>query len=238
MASELLPCPFCGAPEDELMIFADPEEAFDNSGPSRRIQCAGCHIEAPFYPSEAEAVAAWNTRPAPAATDTGLVTVGRKERSPHGVHFSVDLPEGTELVTRSQAEELLAAERVKNETQAETIDKLHGIITSLEADNAALTARIKALEAELDAAEEESCDLENDYMKERARAEALEAKLAAAEKTNDAMRKAAVDYCWQRYKGRDPLNLKNPAVFTSHEWEKIGETMDAAARAVLGGKPS
>ncbi|QTN02406.1 hypothetical protein GTN27_04150 [Ochrobactrum sp. EEELCW01] len=68
-----------------------------------------------------------------------------------------------------------------------------------------------------------------------AQIEALEAKLAAAEKSKVAMRKAAVDYCWQRYKGRDPMSLKDPAVFTSHEWEKIGEIMDEAARAALGG---
>ncbi len=67
----LLPCPFCGS--DEIMAFCDPDEGRDNSGPSRRIQCAGCNIEAPFYPTEAEAVAAWNIRalaasqPAPAA---------------------------------------------------------------------------------------------------------------------------------------------------------------------------
>lgn len=66
--------------------------------------------------------------------------------------------------------------------------------------------------------------------------ETLGAKLAAAEKVKEAMRKAAVDYCWQRYKSRPPMDLKDPAVFTSHEWEKIGEAMDAAARAVLGGK--
>lgn len=43
-------------------MFCDPDEGRDNSGPSRRIQCAGCHIEAPFYPTESEAIAAWNRR--------------------------------------------------------------------------------------------------------------------------------------------------------------------------------
>lgn len=45
-----------------------------------------------------------DTRPAPAATDTGLVTVSPKD---------YDFYEDGELVTRSQAEELLAAERAE-----------------------------------------------------------------------------------------------------------------------------
>lgn len=59
---DLKPCPFCGSGGAELMLFCDPEEGRDNSGPSRRIQCAVCHIEAPFYPTEKEAITAWNTR--------------------------------------------------------------------------------------------------------------------------------------------------------------------------------
>lgn len=41
-------------------------------------------------------------------------------------------------------------------------------------------------------------------------------------------KRAAQDYCYQRYKGRSPLNLKAPSVFTSHEWQRIGEAIDAA----------
>lgn len=62
LSEKLLPCPFCGS--RELMMFCDPAEGRDNSGPSRRIQCAGCHIEAPFYDAEALAIEAWNTRTA------------------------------------------------------------------------------------------------------------------------------------------------------------------------------
>ena len=72
----LLPCPFCGS--NELMLFCDPEEGRDNSGPSRRVQCADCHIEAPFYDTEAEAVAVWNTRAALARTpDTEREAIAR-----------------------------------------------------------------------------------------------------------------------------------------------------------------
>ena len=63
----LLPCPFCGVKGEELGLMCDREEGADNSGPSRRIQCYGCHIEAPFYDTQEEAIAAWNRRvPAPA----------------------------------------------------------------------------------------------------------------------------------------------------------------------------
>lgn len=52
-----------------------------------------------------------------------------------------------------------------------------------------------------------------------------------------AMRKAATDYCWQRYKGRDPMNLNSPAVYTSHEWQKIGDAMDKAVAALKPSEP-
>lgn len=58
----LKPCPFCGASGEDLMLFCDPSEGLNNSGPSRRVQCAGCNIEAPFYDTEDEAIAAWNRR--------------------------------------------------------------------------------------------------------------------------------------------------------------------------------
>jgi len=61
---DLKPCPFCGG--EELMLFCDPEEGRDNSGKSRRVQCAGCNVEAPFYSTAHEAIAAWNRRARPA----------------------------------------------------------------------------------------------------------------------------------------------------------------------------
>lgn len=68
--TELLSCPFCGADDEELMMFCDPQEGHDNSGTSRRIQCGGCNIEAPFYDTKTAAIAAWNRRtPAPQRED-------------------------------------------------------------------------------------------------------------------------------------------------------------------------
>ena len=88
----IAPCPFCGS--DEIMRFCDPTEAPDNSVPSRRLQCAGCHIEAPFYDTEAEAIAAWNTRsnPRPQAGREGwkLVPVEPTEAMLEAAHRQID----------------------------------------------------------------------------------------------------------------------------------------------------
>ena len=76
------------------------------------------------------------TRPAPAATDTGLVTV-------------LERPYLGSLVASSQAEELLAAKeaeraeqwRLRREMEADR-DTQKAIAASLKADNAALTAQV------------------------------------------------------------------------------------------------
>lgn len=97
--------------------------------------------------------AAWNTRPAPAATDTGLVTamtVRVEDAGDAGITAQVDdlITEERgllELVTRSQAVELLAAK------DAEILQLLKELRTYIlraekaEADNAAKVARIKEL---------------------------------------------------------------------------------------------
>lgn len=51
---ELLPCPFCGGTNLEVMHAVDKEGAFD-----WKISCADCQ---PLHETEAEAVAAWNRR--------------------------------------------------------------------------------------------------------------------------------------------------------------------------------
>lgn len=233
---------------------------------------------------------------APVSPDTDgkcgeLVTVAKQHRLIRGGYpgswqpyaspiFSDDVFETRELVTRSQAEELLAAvtierdfwkDRFQRDTEAirkleaelaaeraekdgwkelhhaaqvavkertEACNSLYRQNTDLEAKLAAKDARIKELEETKAVIAADKKTLLDLAATNGDKVTALEAKLAAAEKINDTMRKAAVDYCWQRYKSREPMNLKDPAVFTSHEWEKIGEAMDAAARSVLGGKPS
>jgi len=52
--SEMKPCPFCG------------NQASFTGGENHRcnlVYCEDCHIETDCYPTSAEAVTAWNTRP-------------------------------------------------------------------------------------------------------------------------------------------------------------------------------
>lgn len=71
-------------------------------------------------------------------------------------------------------------------------------------------------------------DLARALLEARAERDAARADTAAAQALVVVAKKAAQDYCWQRYKDREPMNLSSPAVFTSHEWQKIGEAIDAA----------
>lgn len=89
-----------------------------------------------------------NTRPMPAATDTGLV---RYDLSMFG-NGIVEMGGGA-YVLADQAEELLAAKDAENAylkelvaARGETIKRGDDRIRKLEADNAALTARVKELE--------------------------------------------------------------------------------------------
>jgi len=149
MASELLPCPFCGA----------TAKAKPMGSASFTVMCENLHRMNSF-PSKAEAIEAWNTRPAPAATDTGLVTVGevstvRKSIAAFAGHMlSRQLKPGDLLCLRSQAEEILAAKdaRVKEleETKA-VIAADKKTLLDLAATNG---DKVTALEVKLAAAEQ------------------------------------------------------------------------------------
>ena len=185
MASELKPCPFCGA----------AAKAKPMGATTFTVMCENLH-RINLFASKDEAVAAWNTRPAPAATDTGLETVGNiteecllelKQMLCGEIHPCNDIGDVTdadiELVTRSQAEELLAAERADKRIWMEKAAIEAERVERLEADNAAKDARIKELEQALETEKTLSrgdwaCQREVDQMS--IKTEALEAKLAAA----------------------------------------------------------
>ncbi len=105
-----------------------------------------------------EVVDRMNTRPAPAATDMGLVTVGevstvRESVAAFAGHMlSRKLKPGDLLCLRSQAEELLAAKDKQIALAETSMLEMHQELNKLEADNAALIHdlnRIKDHETEL-----------------------------------------------------------------------------------------
>ncbi|WP_431570230.1 hypothetical protein [Brucella tritici] len=177
-----------------------------------------------------------NTRPSPVApvspNATGkcgeLVTVaqidtGRKWR----VHFLTRPVRGEELVTRSQAEELLAAERAETERWQSIAKTRWQKLGKALADNAALTARIDVLESlrphwakgyssDSIAAQAATTALTelwkilgaSNQTEAVSKVVALEAKLAAAE--------------------------KDVATWKANFWD----LSDKTARAAMGGKPS
>ena len=140
-----------------------------------------------------------------------------------------------ELVTRSQAEELLAAEIRRERDLAEkqlseVVDRMSDDYLALKADNAALTARIKVQDQEIS----DQSDMIADQLK---MTEALEAKLAAAEKAlepfvsffNEAMKGFTEGYAERTPFDKPVLGWNNAYLLMQHFIE---------ARAVLGGKPS
>lgn len=217
-----------------------------------------------------------DTRSAPAATDTELVTVEYQVRSKLNGHWVKDNflsqqlspdTERRELVPRSQAEELLAAERaekarlkLENEAQADQINELEmtpwpewaskvlavirkrsgydgyddtteGVdlpaeldecIAALEADNAALTARVKELEADLKTYQDDTTDEINEKIDLEFRVVDLEAKLAAAEKALEGI---------ASFKEKDGKDA------ATREWNRAGLYASEIARAALEVKP-
>lgn len=109
-----------------------------------------------------------STRSAPAATDTGLVTVG------HMVSHDAELgPVEDAVVYRSQAEELLAAERSRADANFDKAIEQGKRAVDLEAKLAAKDARIKDLTGDRDSWRRVAEKLAGEK-------QALEAKLAAA----------------------------------------------------------
>lgn len=115
--------------------------------------CEDCGATIPEGYTEEAATRDWNTRPAPAATDTGLVTVAWMIYKPGGTPLTTPIKENAkgfnsadELVTRSQAEELLAAEREGKRFWQNEYTQKSKLLLKAEADKAAKDARIAELE--------------------------------------------------------------------------------------------
>lgn len=204
-----------------------------------------------------------NTRPAPAATDTGLETVAHQYRwggDPKWRYFGpifADEPRETRaLCDRSQAVELLAGRDTVIEMQADSIDKLERKVRHWQdcADKAEeLLAAERAEKEELEA---DNAELVADYdfmrksrkkWKERAeKAEADNAALTARVKELEADLKTYQDDTTEEVNEKIDLEFKvvdleaklAAAEKEAAAWEANYKALDAHyARAVLGGKP-
>ncbi|WLF95713.1 hypothetical protein Q5698_08520 [Brucella intermedia] len=114
-------------------------EAFDMKGTNRATMLHAINT-----------INALRTRPAPAATDTGLVTVGTAAKfgqMTRAVFNAATVPVGSAVCLRSQAEELLAAVRARSVYWAGQCGELCSKVEDLKADNAALTAKLETANA-------------------------------------------------------------------------------------------
>ncbi|QNQ62479.1 hypothetical protein IB024_01600 [Brucella sp. 6810] len=164
-----------------------------------------------------------NTRPAPAATDTGLE--------------AILLPGWPRLCGFAQAEELLAAEKEHTRFWQNEYTKKCKLLLQAEADNAAKDARIKELNTNTDTLMAEChrvSKASGDQFREmRGQIEAIKAKLAAAEKALEPF--AAVlegyDPDWED----DDVTAVLVVGSVTHYGITLGDFRKA--RAVLEGKP-
>ncbi len=214
MASELKPCLLCEGEAKILRRSGTAGRACPSKWYRERVECKVCGLTTREYKKPGSAAHSWNNRPVPSATDTGLETVGYltgssfaplKERG-STILFRDSPNEWPEkykgshaLVTRSQAEELLAAERANTETALEQRNMTIAELARLEADNAAKDARIKELEQELTDRKHGGRWSEM--------VEALEAKLATAEADGIGYR-STIDHLTQRAETAEALVSK------------------------------
>jgi hypothetical protein len=145
MASELKPCLLCEGEAKLLRRSGTAGRACPSKWYRERVECKVCGLTTREYKKPGAAAHSWNTRPAPAATDTGLETVAwyhpeaeweSPDREQVLNHCQKEGPQPQALCLRSQAEGLLAAERVDKRIWMEK--------AAIEAE------RVERLEAELD----------------------------------------------------------------------------------------
>jgi hypothetical protein len=143
MASELKPCPFCGTTAKLNKYYG---------GTAFTVVCDNLHRINTFE-TEAEAVATWNTRPAPAATDTVLETVddgyldnaGRLSRGSHTDCIALGFRR-VSLVDRLQAQVSIKSWDEAFDRLCDDMKVLRSQTEALEADNAAVSAALGALD--------------------------------------------------------------------------------------------
>ena len=169
MASELKPCAHCnGAAE---LDYEQPFCAFPSGKLEKQvaIYCNACDVhmsmcysDFPEYDHDQMAAILtekWNTRPAPAATDTGLETVAKAYLTPSGIKcewnskYRFVNQTSADLVHRPQAEELLAAEIELKQYWKDEAERFRIEFEKVAYDWRLSKVRVEALEAELAAAQ-------------------------------------------------------------------------------------
>ena len=179
MANELKPCPFCGGKAHYTKEIA-------SAGLAAVVTCSDNDCCTNHAETLQKAIDLWNTRPA--APVEGLETV--KQELLGSVKFFDDFPPSIQNMANirvveaahkyvEKAEAIIAAkERERNDSckaWRDAFDSMHRRAMDAEADNAALTARVKELEADVSAYILSAEDKDK-------RRKTLETKLAAARK--------------------------------------------------------
>lgn len=152
MANELKPCPFCGGKAHYTKEIA-------SAGLAAVVTCSDNDCCTNHAETLQKAIDLWNTRPA--APVEGLETV--KQELLGSVKFFDDFPPSIQNMANirvveaahkyvEKAEAIIAAkERERNDSckaWRDAFDSMHRRAMDAEADNAALTARVKELKAE------------------------------------------------------------------------------------------
>ncbi|MBA8851250.1 hypothetical protein FHW20_002185 [Ochrobactrum intermedium] len=241
MASELLPCPFCGGTD------------LSSGGDDKFVGyfCKTCQATGPNHYGSRD----WNTRPAPAATDTGLKTIGfvppmfveGKGADYNDIFRSVSIAENyTALVTRSQAVELLAGRDTVIEMQADSIDKLERKVRHWQERDEKAEELLAAKEAERAEQWRLRREMEADRDTQKAIATSLETELAAeqAEKEKIAAAVKKLEAAWRDH-SQKVATLEAKLAAAEKALAEADEALQAdaiasahaAIRAVLGGKP-
>lgn len=132
MSETLKPCPFCGLPpyEDVQNVPHCPNEV--------AVWCTGCNVNGPRKVAEAEAIAAWNTRPTPG------------EDKPLGIEEVVERLRRYEALVVDYADMLEKADDIGSNVMgndlrevAAALDPIADTILTLKAENDALREALR-----------------------------------------------------------------------------------------------
>ena len=212
MANELKPCPFCGGKAHYTKEIA-------SAGLAAVVTCSDNDCCTNHAETLQKAIDLWNTRPA--APVEGLETV--KQELLGSVKFFDDFPPSIQNMANirvveaahkyvEKAEAIIAAkERERNDSckaWRDAFDSMHRRAMDAEADNAALTARVKELDLQLSVSKEtakikrvEYLDLDQDHSELKADYAVSEAQLKAARKALEATHEAISEYYRYQYGG-------------------------------------